>query len=290
MRKRFSVVLTVVIAMMLMAPGVMAGKRTTTVVVTANDLETSTDRTVAATRDNWFFYNDGNDTIDNSLGSFVTGPSIAPSGAGSAQISVINLERRALATYQFRGTPLAEITTLAYSTYNPVAGNGDGVPSNRSGYFNFNVDFDGDDDWQRRLVYVPSVNGTVLQDTWQEWDMISGGAAKWLHSGTTWPGTSESGSTPKTWSQILSLYPGVRIRVTDSWLGIKVGNPDQNGYTENIDAFKFGTAAGTTTFDFEPLIGPPTSKDDCKNGGWEAFNNPSFKNQGQCIKFVNTGK
>jgi hypothetical protein len=31
----------------------------------------------------------------------------------------------------------------------------------------------------------------------------------------------------------------------------------------------------------------PTSKDQCKNGGWKAF---GFKNQGQCIQFVNTGK
>ncbi len=31
---------------------------------------------------------------------------------------------------------------------------------------------------------------------------------------------------------------------------------------------------------------PPTSKDQCKNGGWEDFNNPSFKNQGACVSFV----
>ena len=31
----------------------------------------------------------------------------------------------------------------------------------------------------------------------------------------------------------------------------------------------------------------PQTKDDCKNGGWEQF---GFKNQGQCIRFVNTGK
>jgi hypothetical protein len=35
-----------------------------------------------------------------------------------------------------------------------------------------------------------------------------------------------------------------------------------------------------------PLVGPPTSKDQCKNGGWQSFNNPSFKNQGQCVSFV----
>ena len=31
----------------------------------------------------------------------------------------------------------------------------------------------------------------------------------------------------------------------------------------------------------------PTNKDQCKNSGWQTFTNPSFKNQGQCIKVVN---
>jgi hypothetical protein len=33
----------------------------------------------------------------------------------------------------------------------------------------------------------------------------------------------------------------------------------------------------------------PTSKDQCKNGGWETFTNPAFKNQGDCVSFVATG-
>lgn len=38
-------------------------------------------------------------------------------------------------------------------------------------------------------------------------------------------------------------------------------------------------------------IGPPTNKDQCKNGGWQNFNFPhTFKNQGDCIQYVNTGK
>ena len=37
--------------------------------------------------------------------------------------------------------------------------------------------------------------------------------------------------------------------------------------------------------------GPPTTKDQCKNGGWQRFNVPrKFKNQGDCIQYVNTGK
>ena len=34
----------------------------------------------------------------------------------------------------------------------------------------------------------------------------------------------------------------------------------------------------------------PTSADDCKNGGWATYTNPTFKNQGDCIQFVNTAK
>jgi hypothetical protein len=35
-----------------------------------------------------------------------------------------------------------------------------------------------------------------------------------------------------------------------------------------------------------PLV--PTSKDQCKHGGWRNF--PQFKNQGDCVSFVETGK
>ena len=35
------------------------------------------------------------------------------------------------------------------------------------------------------------------------------------------------------------------------------------------------------------LLTPAQSKEQCKKGGWKNF---GFKNQGQCIQFVNTGK
>ena len=41
-----------------------------------------------------------------------------------------------------------------------------------------------------------------------------------------------------------------------------------------------------TTPEEPVLVGPPTTKDACKNGGWMTFNNPSFKNQGQCVSYV----
>lgn len=224
-------------------------------IVTPGDMATSI-ADVVSDPTKWFFYNDETDVIDNSLGSFAIGPSTPPEGNGSVEISVSGTQRRNLATYQFSGTVLEDITELKFSTYNPSTGNGGSV--NRSGYLNFNVDFDGSDTWQRRLVYVPSQNGTVIQDSWQEWDAIDGGNAKWLYSGPTWPVTGEPGTTFKTWSQILANYPGVRMRVTDSWLGIRVGEPYADGYTENIDGFKLGTADGTKTFDFELNAPTPT--------------------------------
>lgn len=39
------------------------------------------------------------------------------------------------------------------------------------------------------------------------------------------------------------------------------------------------------------LVGPPTNKEQCKHGGWREFAIPrTFKNQGDCISFVNTGR
>src|SRR5207249_3100201 len=58
--------------------------------------------------------------------------------------------------------------------------------------------------------------------------------------------------------------------------------------------------ANPTAFDYEAtvsygtgpvLVGPPKTKDDCKDGKWQTYNTPrTFKNQGDCIQFVNTGK
>lgn len=39
------------------------------------------------------------------------------------------------------------------------------------------------------------------------------------------------------------------------------------------------------------VVAPPTNINECKNGGWKIFATPRrFKNQGDCIQFVNTGK
>jgi hypothetical protein len=57
-------------------------------------------------------------------------------------------------------------------------------------------------------------------------------------------------------------------------------NPDQ----ADFDLDGIGDAC-------DPHTGPPTNKEQCKNGGWQRFDVPrAFENQGDCIQFVNTGK
>jgi hypothetical protein len=88
------------------------------------------------------------------------------------------------------------------------------------------------------------------------------------------------------------------IDAEDNWWGDVSGptnattNPGGtgDGVSDNVDADPYlaSLAAGTPC---SPA--PPETKDDCKNGGWQALarlDGSSFKNQGDCIQYVNTGK
>lgn len=67
---------------------------------------------------------------------------------------------------------------------------------------------------------------------------------------------------------------------------INVGDTSNNdtGVGGYYDRVVLDTTAGTTTYDFDV---DPTSKDQCKKGGHSAY---GFSNQGQCVRFVQTGK
>ena len=58
---------------------------------------------------------------------------------------------------------------------------------------------------------------------------------------------------------------------------------DGPGQTVQFD----NTIINTTTYTYEPNV--PMSKDQCKNGGYKDFGT-MFKNQGDCVSFVQNGK
>ncbi len=261
-----------------------------TVVVTPQALDNTSSSPAVVRADGqnkWFLYNDTTDQVDNSIGTFVNGPGSPTNGDGSVQFTLgaSPNDRKNVATYQFAGTPLASITKLGFVAYSHS-----GVASStESPYLNFNVDFTGSGtNFQKRLVYVPSANGTVPQDTWNTYDAMNGGNALWNWSGyagngNKWPdgNTNEN----RTWSDIIASFPGVRVNPADSWLGVRVGEPGPTGYTGNVDSLTFGTATAETTFDFE-AINQPTKNADCNNEVWKTYNAPTFTSEKECKQWV----
>lgn len=234
---------------------------TRTVGITDNDLATSI-QDVLGDGSKWFFYNDTNDTFmtlnqfssDGGIDDMVVGPD----SIGAAEMKLdsgtdpiayvgnnIGNPRYNIATYQFSGIPLSSITQLGYRVY-------DGTADGDKPFLNFNVDFNGSDTWQKRLVYVPTALTTGV---WTDVDAFQGGAAMWTYSGATWPAGNTSngsitGTTARSWSDILLDYPSIRTRVTDSWLGIRVGEPGPVGATGFIDSFTIATGGPAVKYDF----------------------------------------
>jgi hypothetical protein len=125
---------------------------------------------------------------------------------------------------------LSDISSLQYRVY-------DATSDGDTPYLHFNVSFDGNDTWQSRLVYVPS---SLPVGAWTTVDAIQGGAAVWTYSGATWPlPLGGAGTTPHTWAQILAAYPNIKTRVTDSFLGVRVGQPGPTGATGYVDWIDF---------------------------------------------------
>ncbi len=245
----------------------------------------------------WFMYNDTNDTIDNNLGTFVTGPAPAVLGVGSVEFSLgaNPNDRKNIATFQFSGTALSAIKALKYSAYS----HGGVAGPTESPYMQFNVDFTGSSgSYQRRLVHVPSQNGAVPQDTWNTYDAYNNGNAMWTWSGYA-KGVDNTSSTPddnkwpdgnvnefRTWSSIVSAFPSARVLPVGGWMGVRVGEPGPTGYVADIDNFvvaiKTGSNTHTQTFDFEPttIVTLTDCTENCGGGDNNTPNTPSSRSGG----------
>ena len=90
-------------------------------------------------------------------------------------------------------------------------------------------------------------------------------------------------------AQVLSNFPNAGI---SGALLLRAGGPWNGGFVGNADALSITVNGANTTYDFE-LVAFPTSADQCKKDGWKSFVNadggPLFKNQGDCVSYVQTG-
>ena len=77
---------------------------------------------------------------------------------------------------------------------------------------------------------------------------------------------------------------GIQLVVDSGWNAVaSVGDGEQTNLVDNV---KINTA----TYTFDEVVTPST-KEDCKNGGWQDFTSSPgpFKNQGDCVSYFATG-
>ena len=106
---------------------------------------------------------------------------------------------------------------------------------------------------------------------------------------------------------VSSLFDSVAATFTQTWpqtwKGVISANFENPGYAFPVSSLGGG---GGTSLRIGPnggdastraagfaggpdLVGPPNNKDQCKGVGWSVFNNPSFKDQGDCVSYVTSG-
>lgn len=198
----------------------------------------------------------------------VDGPATPPMGSGSLHLSTPDGSAKAsIANVDYAGTRLAAVDTMGYSTFRSPASTANPVqlPSYQMG-----VDINGAEEGGfATLVFEPVYNdgaqGPVVPGTWQDWDAYDGGAARWW-STRALPGVPCSFSCFVPWSEIVAANPDATL----SFLVVNQGSGNP-GLDANVDAFSFGTPAGSTTWDFEltPPVpdadgdGVPDADDNC---------------------------
>ncbi len=72
-----------------------------------------------------------------------------------------------------------------------------------------------------------------------------------------------------------------------------VYNPtEDSGETEIRETREFQLTEVPETPDEpeEPAFNPPTDKNECKKDGWMSFNSPTFRNQGDCVSYVQSNE
>jgi hypothetical protein len=236
-------------------------------------------------------------TCPNGAVNFVTGPATPPLGVGSAELKTGNGTAGGDCSAELRnsaysGVKLSSLTALNYWTYD-VLNNGQQFP-----YLELNISTTGAATPDDALFFEPpyqapgqggacATEAATALNTWQQWDALHG--CWWSNNGTLNPGTGTG-----TLADYLATYPNATIVNSTTGGGVHLvvgfGSPTDQ-FDGNVDAFTIGTSSGSTTYDFEPNLPPPTSKDQCKNGGWQSLtdaNGAKFKNQGDCVSYVAT--
>jgi hypothetical protein len=152
--------------------------------------------------------------------------------------------------------------------------------------FQLNVDSDGDGDFDGNIFVYVEVAPGACPPGGDTGNLVGAGGpgdipgrydTSQLVPGTqisTYSATEALFALNPTWSII-----GIQLVADASWSALATGGD--------------GRQAVTVSPTVDVNLGEPGTKDDCKNGGWQfrsREDGTAFKNQGDCIQYVNTGK
>lgn len=218
------------------------------------------------------------DTRPGGMVNYVTDTSAdAPYPPGALQLTTTDVNAKA--QYMHAANAPLSGAELSYWTKQNTANFPGGDPS-----YQLVVDLTGSGGYTT-LVYEPYQNGTVTPGYWQQWNVAAGQV--WSTHTVTCPNGTVTGNDTDSGAELLIPLTAIETACPNAVVlgfGVNVGtyNPGYNVETDGIDF-------NGTVYNFE-LSNEPTSKDQCKDGGWQnltdANGNP-FKNQGQCVSYSN---
>jgi len=210
----------------------------------------------------------------------------APAGTGALQLTTDSTNASKAQYMHTTNTALADITELGYSTKQVSASSVSGDPSyQRVACLNGIHPTTGACLGFTTLVYEPYWNGPVSPGVWQQWDVDAG--LFWSSQSVTCPNGSTvagAGGPPLyTLNAIETMCPNAVVGA----FGVNIGSYNPS-YVVETDLFNFNG----TTYDFEPYD-VATDKDECKDLGWQNVrraDGTTFRNQGDCVSYTNTGR
>lgn len=201
----------------------------------------------------WAFNKSG--TGATGTGSFVHGPKVPPYGTGSVKFTTgSDGDYLELRNGDYAGKMLSDLSELKYSTFVPTASGSSNNNTCQAPYLILNIDNNGDmdpdDEGDQLLFFEPCYqSGSVLRDTWQEWNAFEG---QW------YPGLDRNGPPTFTLDEYLSTHSGAKIVNSSSGKGgVRIDAGGGGEVTSDdiyyADAFTIDfDSTGRTGYDFEP--------------------------------------
>jgi hypothetical protein len=292
-RKIFiTALLAALAALTLTTAGIAARDACQRIVVTNDDVSRQAEDTPPLK--NWVLYTGAASSHHTpGVGNFIVGPGAPPSGIGSLEtITTAGTDKVFLNNYDYANQPLSGIQQLSYSTYRFGDSSAAAVAAGQLPSINIAICANGIVNNAcsgfTTLVYEPTYNDAsraALNNTWETWDAYGG--VWWSTRAITGQCAGAVGGCFQTLGYIQANNPNAVIIS----IGVNQGSGN-TGLHAASDALSLTYNGNCVTYDFEPYRVAET-KDQCKNGGFanvKRADGSSFKNQGDCIQYVNTGK